>query len=217
MNMVHRSRNPSLQNPRHRTHGSSHCSSATHHHRAPPYVRSARLCVSRSKRAALLGKIAIDDENTQLARAAAAAAAAAAAVDDERAMEGIEGDDAEGDARCGDGGGGTGDPEEEDKEDRAQDDDDGAKAEATREAARPASRHGSRARRARSSAVAAAAAAAEAAATSAPGACCICYRRKARVVFFPCHHLNACVPCAELLDECPVCRSTVEERHTVYW
>ena len=49
--------------------------------------------------------------------------------------------------------------------------------------------------------------------------CCICLNRLRNVVFLPCRHVCACYECSKnhtLLQSCPLCKSHIEQRFTVY-
>lgn len=42
--------------------------------------------------------------------------------------------------------------------------------------------------------------------------CVICLDRAVKVLFFPCGHLCCCIECQPALEECPLCRSSIERR-----
>ncbi|WP_299734323.1 RING-HC finger protein [uncultured Endozoicomonas sp.] len=46
--------------------------------------------------------------------------------------------------------------------------------------------------------------------------CKICNREESCVVFVPCGHLNACVPCGERASNCPVCKRHITEKVRSY-
>ncbi|NXU71719.1 XIAP ligase, partial [Oreotrochilus melanogaster] len=46
--------------------------------------------------------------------------------------------------------------------------------------------------------------------------CKICMAKDISIVFIPCGHLLACKECAELLNECPLCRSDIVRRQEVF-
>ncbi|CAN0215732.1 unnamed protein product [Ectocarpus sp. 4 AP-2014] len=48
------------------------------------------------------------------------------------------------------------------------------------------------------------------------GNCCVCFRRRSRVVTFPCMHMATCPQCSESLTVCPLCRANISEKHTVF-
>ncbi|CAM9638996.1 unnamed protein product [Laminaria digitata] len=48
------------------------------------------------------------------------------------------------------------------------------------------------------------------------GNCCVCFRRRARVVTFPCMHMATCPQCSGSLAACPLCRTSISEKHTVF-
>jgi len=48
------------------------------------------------------------------------------------------------------------------------------------------------------------------------GRCVVCLQAQARVVFFPCKHLKVCSVCAAECASCPICRSSIDERHVVF-
>ena len=48
-------------------------------------------------------------------------------------------------------------------------------------------------------------------------ACCVCLlRRETTVAFLPCRHAKCCENCSVHLEQCPMCRSTIEERFQIY-
>ncbi len=46
--------------------------------------------------------------------------------------------------------------------------------------------------------------------------CLICQDADRNTLFFPCRHICACSPCSDRLDKCPVCRTRIESKTTVY-
>lgn len=51
---------------------------------------------------------------------------------------------------------------------------------------------------------------------SADGMCCICLAVPKTIVFQPCKHLCTCVGCSAGTDQCPICRTKVEEKLAVF-
>lgn len=45
--------------------------------------------------------------------------------------------------------------------------------------------------------------------------CTICYSHRANMRLQPCHHEGFCVSCALQFEQCPICRSTIEDREEV--
>lgn len=46
--------------------------------------------------------------------------------------------------------------------------------------------------------------------------CKICMAKDVSVVFIPCGHLVACKECAQLLNECPLCRSDIMKIQEIF-
>ncbi|KAJ1452381.1 hypothetical protein M885DRAFT_589097 [Pelagophyceae sp. CCMP2097] len=46
--------------------------------------------------------------------------------------------------------------------------------------------------------------------------CVVCQARPPDTVLYPCRHLHACRKCAAALDDCPICRTSIRDRHTVF-
>jgi len=46
--------------------------------------------------------------------------------------------------------------------------------------------------------------------------CVVCLVENKNMLLMPCKHLCMCSKCAVGLDECPICRTTVEERVSVF-
>lgn len=47
--------------------------------------------------------------------------------------------------------------------------------------------------------------------------CCICYLKKAEIVFIPCGHLVTCASCTSSLKTCCVCRAVITECVKVFF
>jgi len=47
--------------------------------------------------------------------------------------------------------------------------------------------------------------------------CKVCMDREMNVVFLPCGHFVACVDCASVMDNCPVCRTKIKGNVKTYW
>ena len=47
--------------------------------------------------------------------------------------------------------------------------------------------------------------------------CCVCQDAAHQVLLGPCRHLCCCATCAPALAECPICRTPVESRTTVFF
>ena len=47
--------------------------------------------------------------------------------------------------------------------------------------------------------------------------CCVCQDAAHQVMLGPCRHLCCCATCAPALAECPICRTPVESRTTVFF
>ena len=47
--------------------------------------------------------------------------------------------------------------------------------------------------------------------------CCVCQDAAHQVILGPCRHLCCCATCAPALAECPICRTPVESRTTVFF
>jgi hypothetical protein len=47
--------------------------------------------------------------------------------------------------------------------------------------------------------------------------CCVCQDAVYQVMLGPCRHLCCCATCAPALTECPICRTPVESRTTVFF
>ena len=47
--------------------------------------------------------------------------------------------------------------------------------------------------------------------------CCVCQDAAHQVILGPCRHLCCCATCAPALTECPICRTPVESRTTVFF
>ena len=47
--------------------------------------------------------------------------------------------------------------------------------------------------------------------------CCVCQDAAHQVLLGPCRHLCCCATCAPALTECPICRTPVESRTTVFF
>ena len=46
--------------------------------------------------------------------------------------------------------------------------------------------------------------------------CSICLENKKSVVFIPCKHEATCKPCSEKVKQCPICRTTIQDRFVPY-
>lgn len=46
--------------------------------------------------------------------------------------------------------------------------------------------------------------------------CKICMAKDVSVVFIPCGHLVACKECAQLLNECPLCRKDIMKIQEIF-
>ena len=53
--------------------------------------------------------------------------------------------------------------------------------------------------------------------TEATGTCSVCLELPARIVFIPCGHVSTCNACAQRLDQCPMCRTWIDQRTCVYF
>ncbi|PSN33497.1 E3 ubiquitin-protein ligase LRSAM1 [Blattella germanica] len=42
--------------------------------------------------------------------------------------------------------------------------------------------------------------------------CVVCMEEKCEVIFVPCGHMCCCIKCAEMVSDCPLCRSTIEQK-----
>jgi hypothetical protein len=49
--------------------------------------------------------------------------------------------------------------------------------------------------------------------------CIICYNNRRNTIFIPCNHVSCCTNCAfnELLINCPLCRSYINQRQEIYF
>lgn len=47
--------------------------------------------------------------------------------------------------------------------------------------------------------------------------CKVCMDREMNIVFLPCGHFVACVDCASVMDNCPVCRTKIKGNVKTYW
>lgn len=46
--------------------------------------------------------------------------------------------------------------------------------------------------------------------------CVVCWKSARCVVTFPCHHLATCLECVLRLDECCICRASIDDHSVVY-
>lgn len=46
--------------------------------------------------------------------------------------------------------------------------------------------------------------------------CVVCLDAEINAVFLPCKHLHCCSDCAEKCDQCPACRTKIEDRLRIY-
>ena len=48
--------------------------------------------------------------------------------------------------------------------------------------------------------------------------CCVCWETiNFATIFIPCNHIGTCLSCTKLINECPVCRTTINDKQRVYF
>lgn len=47
--------------------------------------------------------------------------------------------------------------------------------------------------------------------------CCICYENNANLLFLPCSHYCCCKNCSSSLTSCPICRTNILNKRSIFF